>query len=219
VGPKSRADPLKDTILFDGSPLPLRFCRYVLFHKPYDVMSHFTDPHDRATLSDYIPVEEIYAAGRLDQDSEGLLLLTSDGWLIHRLTDPRFCHPRTYVVQVERVPEEAALRTLQEGVEIRGRHTRPAEVELLPEPPDLPPRSVPIRYRKTVPTVWLRMTLREGRKRQVRRMTAAVGHPTLRLVRIAMGPLTLEGLAPGAWREISEQELERLRQSLKGLME
>jgi len=208
---RARADPLEDEIGLDGEPLSPRLCRYLLFHKPYGVMSHFTDRLGRPTLADYVPVPGIYAAGRLDFDSEGLLLLTDDGWLIHRLTDPRYGHPRTYLVQVERIPSEEALRALRRGVVIEGRRTRPAEVELLAEEPDLPERPVPIRYRKSVPTAWLRMVLYEGRKRQVRRMTAAVGHPTLRLVRVGIGPLSLEGLEPGQWRELTEGELRSLR--------
>ena len=208
---RGRADPLRDRITVDGRLVAPRLCRYLLFFKPYGVMSHFTDRLGRPTLSAYVPVPGVYAAGRLDRDSEGLLLLTDDGWLIHRLTDPRFGHPRTYLVQVERVPPEEALAALREGVVVGGRRTRPAEVELLEGEPDLPPRPVPIRHRKRVPTAWLRITLREGRKRQVRRMTAAVGHPTLRLVRIGLGPLSLEGLEPGQWRELTEQELAALR--------
>jgi len=208
--PRARADPLRDEIVLDGRPLDLPLCRYLLFYKPYGVMSHFTDRLGRFTLADYVPVPGVYAAGRLDFDSEGLLLLTDDGWLIHRLTDPRFGHPRTYLVQVERIPSEDALEVLRRGVVIKGRRTRPAEVELLTEEPDLPPRPVPIRYRKNVPTAWLRMVLYEGRKRQVRRMTAAVGHPTLRLIRVGIGPLTLAGLEPGQWRELTEEELHAL---------
>ncbi len=211
---RARADPLRDRITLDGRPLTIPHCRYLLFYKPYGVMSHFTDRLGRPTLADYIPVTGVYAAGRLDRDSEGLLLLTDDGWLIHRLTDPQFGHPRTYLVQVERIPSEEALERLRQGVEIEGRRTRPAEVERLAEDPDLPPRPVPIRYRKRVPTAWLRITLYEGRKRQVRRMTAAVGHPTLRLVRIAIGPLTLVGLEPGRWRELTEAEIQALRETV-----
>ena len=213
--PRARADPLRDEIALDGKPLGLPFCRYILFYKPYGVMPHFTDRLGRSTLADYVPVPGVYAAGRLDFDSEGLLLLTDDGWLIHRLTDPRFGHPRTYLVQVERVPSAEALETLRQGVVVEGRRTRPAEVELLAEEPDLPPRPVPIRHRKNVPTAWLRMVLYEGRKRQVRRMTAAVGHPTLRLVRIGIGPLTLAGLRPGQWRELTEEELQALAALLR----
>jgi 23S rRNA pseudouridine2457 synthase len=174
-------------------------------------MSHFTDRQGRPSLADFVPVPGVYAAGRLDFDSEGLLLLTDDGWLIRRLTDPGFHHPRTYLVQVERQPSSRALVELAEGVVVKGRRTRPAQVELLESEPGLPPRPVPIRTRKTVDTTWLRLILTEGKKRQVRRMTAAVGHPTLRLVRVAIGSLTLEGLKPGEWRELAQDGLEGLR--------
>lgn len=171
--------------------------------KPYGVLTKFTDSEGRPTLADYIPIPGIYAAGRLDMDSEGLLLLTDSGRLSTRLTDPKYAHPRTYLVQVERIPDAAALQRLRDGVEIKGGRTRPVEAALLPEPPDLPERPVPIRYRENVPDCWLQLTLTEGRNRQVRRMTAAVGHPTLRLVRWAVGPITLEGLTPGAWERLS----------------
>ena len=184
--------------------------RYIIFFKPYGVLSKFTDAEGRPTLSGFGLPPKVYPAGRLDKDSEGLLLLTDDGKLIHRLTDPRFGHPRTYLVQVERIPGPEALQALREGVVIRGRKTRPAEVELLAEEPKLPPRPVPIRYRKTVPTAWLRMVLYEGRHRQVRRMTAAVGHPTLRLVRVGIGPLTLGDLQPGQWRDLTAKEVKAL---------
>ncbi|GAB4574239.1 MAG: pseudouridine synthase [Anaerolineae bacterium] len=184
--------------------------RVIRFWKPYGVLSKFTDPEGRPTLAEYIDVPGVYAAGRLDYDSEGLLILTDSGALNARLTQPRFAHPRTYLVQVERIPDEAALQALREGVLIKGGRTRPAQVERLPEPPDLPPRPVPIRVRKTVPDCWLRLTLTEGRNRQVRRMTAAVGHPTLRLVRWAVGPITLAGLAPGEWAELTPAEREAL---------
>ncbi len=209
-----RADPHGDTLTLDGRPLALCCCRYVVLFKPYGVMSHFTDAQGRATLANYVPLDGVYAAGRLDWDSEGLLLLTDDGWLIRRLTEPQFVHPRVYWVQVERRPDEAALAALRSGVVIEGRRTRPIEVRLLVEEPALPPRAVPIRQRKSVPTAWLELTLSEGRKRQVRRMTAAVGHPTLRLVRAAIGPLTLAGLAPGQWRELDGGELEALKESI-----
>ncbi len=189
--------------------------RLIALFKPYDVLCQFTDAEGRATLKALVPIPGIYPVGRLDRDSEGLILLTDDGRLAHRLTDPRYEHPRTYLVQVERVPDEAALEALRRGVTLRDGPTRPADVELLAEPPDLPERPVPIRFRKNVPTAWLRLTLREGRNRQVRRMTAAVGFPTLRLVRVAIGPVTLGDLAPGQWRELSESErqaLEAIRQ-------
>lgn len=188
--------------------------RYLLFYKPYDVLSQFTDtdetPTQRTTLKDYIPIPGVYPVGRLDRDSEGLLLLTNDGSLQHRLSHPRFGHTRTYWVQVERIPDAEALKRLEDGVSIQGYRTRPAQVQLLPEAPNLPPRHPPIRFRKNVPTAWLEMTLTEGRNRQVRRMTAAVGFPTLRLVRIAIAHLRLEGLEPGQWRELTAAELQRL---------
>lgn len=212
---RARVDPERDRVEVDGVLVRPRWCRYLLFFKPYGVVSHFTDRDGGATLADYIPVPGVYAAGRLDRDSEGLLLLTDDGWLIHRLLDPRWRHPRTYVVQVERVPTEEALEALRRGVVIRGRRTLPAEVERLEQEPNLPARSVPIRYRKQVPTAWLRLTLYEGRNRQVRRMTAAVGHPTLRLVRVAIGPLSLEGMQPGEWRFLTDEELRALRAAIE----
>jgi pseudouridine synthase len=180
--------------------------RYLKLFKPFDVLTQFTDASGCPTLKELIPVPNVYPVGRLDRDSEGLLLLTNDGRLAHRLTDPRFEHPKTYLVQVERVPDEAALQALRTGVELRDGRTRPAHVELLPEPPSLPDRPVPIRYRKNVPTAWLRLVLREGRNRQVRRMTAAVSHPTLRLVRVAVGLILLGDLAPGQWRELTPDE-------------
>jgi 23S rRNA pseudouridine2457 synthase len=190
--------------------LPPASFRSIAFHKPYDVLTQFTDASGRATLKEFIDVSDLYPVGRLDRDSEGLLLLTNDGLLAHRLTDPRFEHPRTYLVQVEREPEAAALEALRRGVVLGDGPTRPAEVERLAEPPGLPERSVPIRFRKNVPTVWLKIVLREGRNRQVRRMTAAVGHPTLRLVRVAVGPVTLGDLAPGRWRDLTDKEAEAL---------
>jgi 23S rRNA pseudouridine2457 synthase len=147
----------------------------------------------------------------LDQDSEGLLFLTNDGLLNARLIDPRHGHERSYWVQVEGIPTSQALESLRQGVLIQGQKTRPAQVHLLPEPPDLPPRNPPIRYRASIPTAWLQLTLREGRNRQVRRMTAAVGFPTLRLVRIRIGPLQLTGLSPGEWRDLTPDELRELR--------
>lgn len=184
---------------------------YVIrFWKPYNVLTQFTDSEGRATLADYIDVPDIYAAGRLDYDSEGLLLLTADGALNAHLTNPKFEHPRTYLVQVERVPDEQALSKLRTGVELNDGRTHPAKVEMLDTPPDLPERTVPIRFRKNVPTAWLRLTITEGRNRQVRRMTAAVGFPTLRLVRWAVGTLTLEGLQPGQWQALTPTETQAL---------
>ena len=191
--------------------------RTIALFKPYDVLCQFGDAEGRATLKAFVPIPEVYPVGRLDRDSEGLLLLTDDGLLAHRLTDPRFEHSRTYLVQVERIPDDEALQALRRGVVLNDGPTRPAEVELLAEPPVLPERSVPIRFRKNVPTAWLRLTIREGRNRQVRRMTAAVGHPTLRLVRVAVGPVPLGDLAPGQWRELTGSELLALSQIRTGM--
>ena len=188
--------------------------RYLLFHKPYDVLCQFTDDGSsgvRQTLKDYIPVSGVYPVGRLDRDSEGLLLLTNHGSLQHRLSDPKFRHPRTYWVQVERVPDAAALHQLRQGILLQGIKTRPAIVTVLTEEPALPPRDPPIRFRKTVPTAWLELMLTEGRNRQVRRMTAAVNFPTLRLVRVAIAHLQLTGLAPGQWRDLTPAELRPLQ--------
>lgn len=192
---------------------PLTF-RYLLFYKPYGVLSQFGRAGETShpTLKDYIPIPSVYPVGRLDHDSEGLLLLTNHGQLQHRLSDPRFGHRRTYWVQVEGIPDQAALQALRRGVVIQQVQTRPAEVERLGSEPALPPRHPPIRYRKTVPTTWLTLTLTEGRNRQVRRMTAAVGFPTLRLVRVAIAHLQLQELQPGQWRDLTPVELQHLRQ-------
>jgi 23S rRNA pseudouridine2457 synthase len=185
--------------------------RTIVLFKPYDVLCQFSDVEGRETLKTFVSIPGVYPVGRLDRDSEGLLILTDDGRLSHCLTDPRFAHPKTYLVQVERVPSPQALEALRRGVDLNDGRTRPARVELLAEPPALPDRSVPIRFRKNVPTAWLRLTIREGRNRQVRRMTAAVEHPTLRLVRIAIGPISLGDLAVGHWRELTAVELAALR--------
>lgn len=174
----------------------------IRFNKPYGVLSQFTDRSTagspRPTLSQFIALPGVYPAGRLDQDSEGLLLLTDDGRLQARIADPRHKLPKTYLVQVEGMADAAALAALRGGVVLKDGRTRPAEVELI-SPPDLWPRDPPVRFRKTVPDCWLQLTIREGRNRQVRRMTAAVGLPTLRLVRWAIGDWTLAGIAPGEW--------------------
>ncbi len=185
------------------------------FWKPYDVLTQFTDTQGRLTLADYIRIPNVYAAGRLDRDSEGLLLLTSDNKLKTRLTEPRYAHPRTYWVQVERIPNESALSKLRHGLELGDGPTKPTMVRLLDPAPDLPPRDPPIRVRQTVPDCWIELTLTEGRNRQVRRMTAAVGHPTLRLVRWAIGKITLAGLEPGMWQPLTAAEEAELRRSLK----
>ncbi|MBI3806010.1 MAG: pseudouridine synthase [Nitrospirae bacterium] len=184
--------------------------RTIAFNKPYGVLPCFTDPDGRPTLADYIDLPGVYAAGRLDLDSEGLLLLTSDGILAHHITDPQHKLAKVYLVQIERIPNEEALEQLREGVVLNGKKTRLAEVRLLPGDPQLPDRPVPIRFRKTVPTAWVEMTLREGLNRQVRRMTAAVGHPTLRLVRVAIGPIVLGELQPSEWRDLTSSEIEQI---------
>lgn len=180
--------------------------RTLLFNKPYGVLSQFTAEAGHPGLAGFIDVPGVYAAGRLDHDSEGLLLLTTDNRLKTRLMDPRFEHPKTYWAQVEGVPTEEALARLRAGVEIQGQRTRPAEARLLAGEPDLPPRDPPIRYRASIPTSWVEIVLREGRNRQVRKMTAAVGFPTLRLVRVAIGPIRMGDLAPGTWRDLAAEE-------------
>lgn len=204
--------PGRDILAIDGQPLLLHqnWCRYVIVYKPYEVLSCFTDPEGRPTLANYVHLPGVYAAGRLDYDSEGLLLLTDDGWLLHRITHPDYEHPKTYLVQVERIPDESAVKALREGVVVEGQRTRLAQVDLLLAEPNVPPRSKPIRYRASVPTAWLRIVLYEGRKRQIRHMTAAVGHPTLRLIRIGIGPIALGNLQPGQSRELTEAELRAL---------
>jgi 23S rRNA pseudouridine2457 synthase len=179
--------------------------RLILFNKPYDVLSQFTDarsPTPRATLSDFIDLPGVYPAGRLDRDSEGLLLLTDDGRLQSRISDPRFKTAKTYLAQVEGEPDEAALEALRGGVVLSDGPTRPASARRI-EDPLLWPRNPPVRFRKTVADCWIELTIAEGRNRQVRRMTAAVGHPTLRLVRQRIGDWSLGDLAPGEWRAIS----------------
>lgn len=179
----------------------------VAFHKPYGVVSQFSPLGGHPTLAGFGLPSGIYPCGRLDHDSEGLLLLTDDGALARRLTDPRFGHERAYWAQVERVPDAAALERLRRGVRLSDGPTRPCRARLLPAEPELPPREPPIRFRKNVPTAWLELVLTEGRNRQVRRMTAAVGHPTLRLVRARVGSVTLAGLGPGRWKTLERRAL------------
>lgn len=181
--------------------------RLILFNKPFGVLCQFTDDNPqvasatpRPTLSGFIQVPGVYPAGRLDQDSEGLLLLTDDGRLQARIADPRYKMPKTYLAQVEGDVAEASLDALRKGLRLKDGPTLPAEAERI-ETPDLWPRDPPIRFRKSVPDCWLRITIREGRNRQVRRMTAAIGHPTLRLVRWRIGDWSLDGIAPGTWAE------------------
>lgn len=173
--------------------------RLILFNKPFNVLTQFTGGAPEETLAFYIKVPDVYAAGRLDKDSEGLLLLTDDGALQAQIASPRFKMPKTYLVQVEGLPSDETLASLRSGVPLNDGHTRPAKVDRI-DPPDLWPRNPPVRFRKSVPDQWLSLTITEGRNRQVRRMTAAVGHPTLRLVRWQIGDWTLDGLAPGEWR-------------------
>ncbi|OGS40552.1 MAG: pseudouridine synthase [Elusimicrobia bacterium RIFOXYD12_FULL_66_9] len=179
----------------------------VLLNKPYGVLSQFSALERKTTLSRFSLPAGVYPAGRLDHDSEGLLLLTDDGALAHRLTDPRLGHPRTYWAQVERIPDAEALQKLARGLVLTDGKTLPCKVRLLEAEPDLPPRDPPIRFRLNVPTAWIELTLKEGRNRQVRRMTAAIGHPTLRLVRAGIGNLTMKGLEPGKWRWVDRREL------------
>ncbi len=172
----------------------------LLFNKPFRVLSQFSPEAGKQTLADYIDLPGVYAAGRLDFDSEGLMLLTDDGALQARVSDPRHKMPKRYLAQVEGLPEQAALETLARGVELKDGLTRPARVSAVDEPDWLWPRDPPIRARRQIPTQWLQLEIREGRNRQVRRMTAAVGHPTLRLVRVAIGDWTLGELRPGEYR-------------------
>lgn len=192
---------------------------YIIFYKPYNVLCQFTDdsPHnsDRETLKKYIDIPNIYSVGRLDLDSEGLLLLTDNPRVKHRLCEPSFAHPRIYWTQVENIPNSQALRQLQQGVIIQGKKTKKAIATLLAKEPELPPRNPPVRYRREIPTAWIELILTEGRNRQVRKMTAAVGHPTLRLIRVKIGidshcDLTLTGLEPGQWRKLTDIEQKNL---------
>jgi len=205
---------LKDTK--NKSSIANRQSAIFLFYKPFGVLCQFTGDPGQKTLGNFGPFpDDVYPAGRLDADSEGLVLLTNDGRLKHLLMEPKYAHPRTYLAQVERVPTEEGLEQLRRGVIIEGKQTLPVEIQLLSTEPDLPPRNPPIRFRKNVPTAWFEITLREGRNRQVRKMTAAIGHPTLRLVRIKILDLDLEGLKPGEKRELLSEEVEALWKFLR----
>ncbi|MBE9213959.1 pseudouridine synthase [Plectonema cf. radiosum LEGE 06105] len=185
--------------------------RYIIFYKPYGVLSQFSkDNPEQSTLQDYISVKNVYPVGRLDTDSEGLLLLTNHGQLQHRLCHPQFGHCRTYWVQVEGIPDATALNKLEQGVVIKNYRTQPAKVQFLSEEPLLADRIPPIRFRKNVPTAWLEMTLSEGKNRQVRRMTASVGFPTLRLVRVQIAHLKLDTLELGQWRDLTKEDVKIL---------
>ena len=192
---------------------------YILFYKPYNVLCQFTDnsvnASQRETLKDYIKIPQVYSVGRLDLDSEGLLLLTDNPQVKHHLCEPSFAHPRTYWCQVENIPTIEALKKLEKGIVIKGKKTKKAIAQLLTEEPDIPSRNPPIRDRQNIPTAWIELTLTEGRNRQVRKMTAAVGNPTLRLIRVKIGinsqlELTLRGLSPGQWRYLTNQEQQNL---------
>ena len=184
--------------------------RYIIINKPFEVLTQFTDEAGRATLKDFVPVPGIYPVGRLDYDSEGLVLLTDDKQLQHRLSNPAFKVEKTYWVQVEGIPTDESLTKLRLGVQIKGGKTTPAKVRLLESAPDVWERSTPIRFRKNIPTTWLEIRISQGMNRQVRRMTAAVGYPTLRLIRPSIGPLSLAELQPGQWRDLMPEEVEQL---------
>ncbi len=194
---------------------------YILFYKPYNVLCQFTDesPHasNRKTLKDYINIANVYSVGRLDLDSEGLLLLTDNPRVKHRLCEPSFAHPRTYWSQVENIPTIEALKKLEQGIVIKRKKTKKAIATLLKIEPNIPPRNPPIRHRLKIPTAWIELTLTEGRNRQVKRMTAAVGNPTLRLIRVKIGinnklELTLKGLSSGEWRHLTTHEQKIIEQ-------
>ncbi|MBC5775104.1 pseudouridine synthase [Pontibacter sp. KCTC 32443] len=190
--------------------------KYIILNKPYEVLTQFTDETGRATLKDYVKIPDIYPVGRLDYDSEGLVLLTDDKTLQHRLSDPKFKIEKTYWVQVDGLPTEEALEELHRGVSIKGVKTAPAKASILQPAPLVWERSTPIRFRKNIPTTWVEIKISQGMNRQVRRMTAAVGYPTLRLIRPAIGPLALGDLQPGEYRELTTEEIAELKSLTAG---
>ena len=190
--------------------------KYIILNKPFEVLTQFTDEAGRETLKDHVKVENIYPVGRLDYDSEGLVLLTDDKSLQHRLSDPQFKVEKTYLVQVEGIPSQEALTRLRLGVRVKETKTAPAKVRHLEEEPQVWERSKPVRFRKNIPTSWLEIQISQGMNRQVRRMTAAVDYPTLRLIRTAIGPLTLDNLQPGEYRELTQEEITQLKAATKG---
>ncbi|RDC62884.1 pseudouridine synthase [Adhaeribacter pallidiroseus] len=188
---------------------------YIIVNKPYEVLTQFTDEYGRLTLKDFVPVPNIYPVGRLDYDSEGLVLLTDDKALQHRLSDPKFKIEKTYWAQVENIPDEKALQMLRNGVFLKNIKTAPAKATLLPTPPTIWERAKPIRYRQNIPTSWLQISLTQGMNRQVRKMTATVGFPTLRLIRVSIGLLKIEGLDPGEWRNLTIDEVKNLKKGVR----
>lgn len=182
---------------------------YIRFYKPYRVLSQFTSGPEHRNLSEFGFPKNVYSVGRLDYDSEGLLLLTNDGRFKHRLINPAYDHPRTYWVQVERIPSPESLAILSSGISLKDFRAKPCKARLLPDDPAVPARMPPIRYRKDIPTAWLEMTLSEGKNRQVRRMTASIGHPALRLIRVSIERWTWKGLNPGEWDNIKADEVNR----------